>query len=122
MKEKEYYGEIVTNKEEERIARNSHKKVLAIVMRCMFGSFGIDKFVMSRTKKGVETLISTFAFTLVLIIGIAGIVSFLFLPIGAILTTVALLILIGRYIFFLVSGLKLIHVDPKDVAYIYEDM
>lgn len=122
MEEKEYYGEIVTNKEEERIARNSHKKVLVIVMRCMFGSLGIDKFVMGKTKKGLETLISTIVFTILLVIGIAGIVSVLFLLLGIILTAVISVVLIVRFIYFLVSGLRLIHAQPKEIAYLYEDL
>lgn len=122
MEEKEYYGEIVTNKEEERIARNSHKKVLVIVMRCMFGSLGIDKFVMGKTKKGLETLISTIVFTILLVIGIAEIVSVLFLLLGIILTAVISVVLIVRFIYFLVSGLRLIHAQPKEIAYLYEDL
>lgn len=122
MEEKEYYGEIVTNKEEERIARNSHKKVLVIVMRCMFGSLGIDKFVMGKTKKGLETLISTIVFIILLVIGIAGIVSVLFLLLGIILTAVISVVLIVRFIYFLVSGLRLIHAQPKEIAYLYEDL
>lgn len=122
MEEKEYYGEIVTNKEEERIARNSHKKVLVIVMRCMFGSLGIDKFVMGKTKKGLETLISTIVFTILLVVGIAGIVSVLFLLLGIILTAVISVVLIVRFIYFLVSGLRLIHAQPKEIAYLYEDL
>lgn len=122
MKEKEYYAEVVTNKEEARVARNSGRKVLAIVMRCLFGSIGIDKFIMGKTKKGIESLISSIAFTILLILGIVGMASVVFFIIGAILTLIALIILVGRFIFFLVSGLKLIHIDPQDVAYIYEDM
>lgn len=123
MEEKEYYAEVTTNEDEIRIAKNSKKKVLTIIMRCIFGIFGADKFVMGKVKKGFETLITTLviAFLVIatlplnLIIGLGTVIY-----IGIII--IIIIVLIARFMFYLITGLKFIHVPAQEIAYIYEDL
>lgn len=120
MEEKDF--EIVTESEE-RMARNSGKKVLVIIMRCLFGCFGVDKFIMGCKKKGCEDLITG------LIITSSPVVSlllFLVPFVGAGLYAIALfficLVNIIRYIYFLITGIKMISLTPREIAEKYERM
>lgn len=118
----EYDGEIVTEKEE-RFARNTNKKVIVIITRCILGIFGVDKFIMGCKKKGVEDLIITGA-----LIGIP-IMSLLFLIIpyigyGLFLIVLffANIVLLIRILYSLVSGLRMINLTPREIAEKYEKM
>ena len=121
--EKEYYAEVVTNKDEERIAKNSNKKVLVIVMRCLFGQLGIDKFIMHKNRKAVQTLITTI---IILSLNLVGLLLLLIPLFGWMiylgLVTVTIIILTVRQFYFLATGLKYVHLQPQEVAYIYEDL
>lgn len=118
----EYDGEIVTEKEE-RFARNTNKKVIVIITRCILGIFGVDKFIMGCKKKGVEDLIITGA-----LIGIP-IMSLLFLIIpyigyGLFLIVLffANIVLLIRILYSLVSGLRMINLTSREIAEKYEKM
>ncbi len=118
----EYDAEIASSKEE-RIAKNSNKKALVIVMRCLFGVYGVDKFIMGCKKKGREDLIITGA-----LIGtpIASIL-FMFIPyVGLGLFWIVLffsdIVIVIRILYSLISGLKMIKLTPREIALKYEKM
>lgn len=121
-KTNEYDAEIASI-EEERIAKNSNKKVLVIIMRCILGIFGIDKFIMGCKKKGIEDLIITGSLILA---PIASLLLILIPYIGLGLFWIVLffsnIVVVIRILYSLVSGLRMINLTPREIALKYEKM
>lgn len=119
---KHYEADVVTEKEE-RFAKNSNKKVIAIITRTLLGLFGVDKFIMGCNKRGVQELV----FTAVLI-GIQVVtLPLVIIPlVGAGLHSIFVfftnIVLIIRFILSFVLGLKMILLTPREIAEKYEKM
>lgn len=118
----DYNAEIVTDKEV-KFAKNSNKKVLVIIMRCMFGPYGVDKFIMGCTKKGVEDIIITAAligiqlFSLVFLL-----IPFIGYGIFCIVAFFVCAVLFIRMLYSFISGLRMIKLTPREIAEKYERM
>lgn len=120
MQEKEF--EFVTEKEE-RIAKNSNKKVLVIVMRCIFGIYGVDKFIMGCKKKALDDLVTG------IILGTLPFVSMILFAIPlvgiglySIIVFFTNLTNIIRFLYFFITALRMINLTPREIAEKYERM
>lgn len=119
----EEYNAQVIGKEEERIIKNARKKTIAIIMRCIFGIFGVDKFVMGCKKRGLETLFYTLGITILPIISMI----FILIPIVgyglfSIITFFCNIANFIRFLYYLITGLRMISKDAKEIANKYERM
>lgn len=118
----EYQGEVVTEKEE-RFAKNSNKKALIIIMRCLLGIFGVDKFIMGCKKKGIQDLIITGA---TIAIPITSLLLIVVPYVGYGLFSMVLfftnIVTIIRILYSFISGLRMIKLTPREIAQKYESM
>ena len=118
----EYNTEFATEKEV-IFAKNNNKKVVTIITRSLLGIFGVDKFIMKCKKRGTEEVVITLFSIAVPILSL----FFLLIPfvgygLFSIVVFFSNIITLGRILYFLVTGLKMISLTPREIANKYEIM